>query len=146
VLDFLRTHRRKSVRRSRIRAATECDVTVPSQASEGGLCLLGCNQDLPPERLMKRVSYAKLSGAAPELMLGMQVLMGGGQDAASVTTTAAKAGGFEARFFHKVTLRNQFFRRRNRAETSQSTSNFDKRGGKQTGGKLRACRITPLTG
>ena len=33
---------------------------------------------------------------------GVQVLLGGGQDAASVTTTAAKAGGFEARFFHKV--------------------------------------------
>ena len=30
------------------------------------------------------------------------MLLGGGQDAASVTTTAAKAGGFEARFFHKV--------------------------------------------
>lgn len=30
------------------------------------------------------------------------VLLGGGQDAASVTTTAAKAGGFEARFFHKI--------------------------------------------
>ncbi|GFH29229.1 uncharacterized protein HaLaN_27862, partial [Haematococcus lacustris] len=29
------------------------------------------------------------------------VLLGGGQDAASVTTTSAKAGGFEARFFHK---------------------------------------------
>lgn len=31
-----------------------------------------------------------------------QVLLGGGQDASQVTTTAAKAGGFEARFFHKV--------------------------------------------
>ncbi|EFJ41733.1 eukaryotic translation initiation factor 3i [Volvox carteri f. nagariensis] len=30
------------------------------------------------------------------------VLMGGGQDASQVTTTAAGAGGFEARFFHKV--------------------------------------------
>ncbi|KAJ9527349.1 hypothetical protein QJQ45_025617 [Haematococcus lacustris] len=30
------------------------------------------------------------------------VLLGGGQDAASVTTTSAKAGGFEARFFHKI--------------------------------------------
>jgi hypothetical protein len=30
------------------------------------------------------------------------VLIGGGQDAAAVTTTAAKAGYFEARFFHKV--------------------------------------------
>lgn len=30
------------------------------------------------------------------------VLIGGGQDAASVTTTAGRAGHFEARFFHKV--------------------------------------------
>lgn len=30
------------------------------------------------------------------------VLLGGGQDASQVTTTAAKAGGFEARFYHKV--------------------------------------------
>mmetsp|Transcript_93 Transcript_93/g.148 ORF Transcript_93/g.148 Transcript_93/m.148 type:complete len:328 (+) Transcript_93:115-1098(+) len=30
------------------------------------------------------------------------VLLGGGQDASQVTTTAAKAGGFEARFFHKI--------------------------------------------
>ena len=32
----------------------------------------------------------------------MQILLGGGQDASSVTTTSSKAGGFEARFFHKV--------------------------------------------
>lgn len=30
------------------------------------------------------------------------ILLGGGQDASSVTTTSAKAGGFESRFFHKV--------------------------------------------
>jgi translation initiation factor 3 subunit I len=30
------------------------------------------------------------------------VLLGGGQDASQVTTTSAKAGGFEARFYHKV--------------------------------------------
>jgi translation initiation factor 3 subunit I len=35
------------------------------------------------------------------------VLIGGGQDAASVTTTAGRAGHFEARFFHKV-LENEF--------------------------------------
>jgi hypothetical protein len=34
--------------------------------------------------------------------VALQVVMGGGQDASQVTTTAAKAGGFEARFFHKV--------------------------------------------
>ncbi|KAF5829878.1 hypothetical protein DUNSADRAFT_15394 [Dunaliella salina] len=32
----------------------------------------------------------------------MQVLLGGGQDASQVTTTSSKAGGFEARFFHKI--------------------------------------------
>ncbi|KAG2442342.1 hypothetical protein HXX76_002428 [Chlamydomonas incerta] len=30
------------------------------------------------------------------------VVLGGGQDASQVTTTAAQAGGFEARFFHKI--------------------------------------------
>lgn len=30
------------------------------------------------------------------------IVLGGGQDASQVTTTAAKAGGFEARFFHKI--------------------------------------------
>jgi hypothetical protein len=32
----------------------------------------------------------------------LQVLIGGGQDAADVTTTADRAGGFQSRFFHKV--------------------------------------------
>jgi translation initiation factor 3 subunit I len=32
----------------------------------------------------------------------LQILLGGGQDASSVTTTSAKAGGFESRFFHKI--------------------------------------------
>lgn len=30
------------------------------------------------------------------------VILGGGQDAAAVTTTSSRAGGFQARFFHKV--------------------------------------------
>ena len=34
----------------------------------------------------------------------LQVLIGGGQDAADVTTTNDRAGGFQSRFFHKVTL------------------------------------------
>jgi hypothetical protein len=33
----------------------------------------------------------------------MQVVVGGGQEASQVTTTAGKAGRFESRFFHKVT-------------------------------------------
>ncbi len=32
----------------------------------------------------------------------MQVVVGGGQEASQVTTTAGKAGRFESRFFHKV--------------------------------------------
>ena len=32
----------------------------------------------------------------------LQVLIGGGQDAADVTTTSDRAGGFQSRFFHKV--------------------------------------------
>ena len=32
----------------------------------------------------------------------LQVLVGGGQDAADVTTTSDRAGGFQSRFFHKV--------------------------------------------
>ena len=30
------------------------------------------------------------------------MLVGGGQDAADVTTTSDRAGGFQSRFFHKV--------------------------------------------
>ena len=33
---------------------------------------------------------------------GVQVVVGGGQEASQVTTTAGKAGRFESRFFHKV--------------------------------------------
>lgn len=32
----------------------------------------------------------------------LQVVVGGGQEASQVTTTAGKAGRFESRFFHKV--------------------------------------------
>ncbi len=32
----------------------------------------------------------------------LQVLIGGGQDAADVTTTSDRAGGFQSRFIHKV--------------------------------------------
>ena len=32
----------------------------------------------------------------------LQILIGGGQDAADVTTTNDRAGGFQSRFFHKV--------------------------------------------
>ena len=35
-------------------------------------------------------------------VMSLQVLIGGGQDAADVTTTSDRAGGFQSRFFHKV--------------------------------------------
>ena len=35
-------------------------------------------------------------------VMSLQVLFGGGQDAADVTTTSDRAGGFQSRFFHKV--------------------------------------------
>ena len=34
----------------------------------------------------------------------LQVVVGGGQEASQVTTTAGKAGRFESRFFHKVSV------------------------------------------
>ena len=36
------------------------------------------------------------------VIMSLQVLIGGGQDAADVTTTSDRAGGFQSRFFHKV--------------------------------------------
>ena len=36
------------------------------------------------------------------VVMSLQVLIGGGQDAADVTTTSDRAGGFQSRFFHKV--------------------------------------------
>ena len=36
------------------------------------------------------------------LFTGLQVVLGGGQDASSVTTTDHRAGKFEAKFYHKV--------------------------------------------
>lgn len=34
----------------------------------------------------------------------LQVVLGGGQDAASVTTTSSRQGKFEAVFYHKVSM------------------------------------------
>ncbi|PRW45076.1 Eukaryotic translation initiation factor 3 subunit I [Chlorella sorokiniana] len=53
------------------------------------------------EVLKEYKSAAPINSAAISPIFD-HVLIGGGQDAASVTTTAAKAGYFEARFFHKV--------------------------------------------
>lgn len=53
------------------------------------------------EVLKEYKSAAPINSAAMSPIFD-HVLIGGGQDAAAVTTTAAKAGYFEARFFHKV--------------------------------------------
>lgn len=36
------------------------------------------------------------------LLIDPQVILGGGQDAMSVTTTSSRAGKFESRFWHKL--------------------------------------------
>ena len=53
-------------------------------------------------------SAAPINSAAMSPLFN-HVLIGGGQDAAAVTTTAAKAGYFEARFFHKVRVCERLF-------------------------------------
>jgi len=51
---------------------------------------------------LKTYNTGRLVQSAAISPLYDHILLGGGQDASSVTTTSAKAGGFEARFFHKV--------------------------------------------
>ena len=53
------------------------------------------------EVLKEYKSAAPINSAALSPIFD-HVLIGGGQDAAAVTTTNAKSGYFEARFFHKV--------------------------------------------
>jgi len=38
----------------------------------------------------------------PSVIILMQVILGGGQEARDVTTTVARQGKFEARFYHKI--------------------------------------------
>ncbi|PSC70882.1 eukaryotic translation initiation factor 3 subunit I-like [Micractinium conductrix] len=52
--------------------------------------------------VMKEYKSAAPINSAALSPIFNHVLIGGGQDAAAVTTTAARAGYFEARFFHKV--------------------------------------------
>ena len=40
--------------------------------------------------------------ACGEAGAALQVLIGGGQEASQVTTTGARSGNFQSRFFHKV--------------------------------------------
>eukprot|EP00983_Pelagomonas_calceolata_P009888 320094-Pelagomonas_calceolata.AAC.2 len=60
---------------------------------------------LPNLHQMTRAPGFKFSGlrqkAGTDFLQSCGVLLGGGQDASQVTTTSSKAGGFEARFFHK---------------------------------------------
>lgn len=52
--------------------------------------------------VLKEYKTGRFVQSAATSPLMDHVLLGGGQDASQVTTTSAKAGGFEARFFHRV--------------------------------------------
>ncbi|GAX75437.1 hypothetical protein CEUSTIGMA_g2881.t1 [Chlamydomonas eustigma] len=58
--------------------------------------------DLETFQVIKTYKTGRLVQSAAISPIMDHVLLGGGQDASSVTTTASKAGGFEARFFHKI--------------------------------------------
>eukprot|EP00775_Hariotina_reticulata_P001351 gene1351-1692_t len=57
------------------------------------------NQSLEVLKTYKTGRFVQSAAISP---LYDHVLLGGGQDASQVTTTSAKAGGFEARFYHKI--------------------------------------------
>lgn len=58
--------------------------------------------DVPTLTSLKTYKTGRYVQSAAVSPIYDHVLLGGGQDAAQVTTTAAKAGGFEARFYHKI--------------------------------------------
>lgn len=58
--------------------------------------------DLQTFEVLKTYKTGRFVNSAAMSPLYDHVLLGGGQDASQVTTTAAKAGGFEARFYHKI--------------------------------------------
>lgn len=58
--------------------------------------------DIDSLEVLKTYKTGRFVQSAAVSPLFDHVLLGGGQDASQVTTTSAKAGGFEARFFHKV--------------------------------------------
>ncbi len=58
--------------------------------------------DMETFKVLKTYNTGRLVQSACMSPIFDHVLLGGGQDASNVTTTSAKAGGFEARFFHKV--------------------------------------------
>ncbi|DBA93000.1 hypothetical protein WJX79_006086 [Trebouxia sp. C0005] len=57
------------------------------------------SQDL---QVMKEFAFERPANAAAMSPIADHVVVGGGQEASQVTTTAGKAGRFESRFFHKV--------------------------------------------
>jgi translation initiation factor 3 subunit I len=58
--------------------------------------------DVSSLEVLKTYKTGRFVQSAAVSPLMDHVLCGGGQDASQVTTTSAKAGGFEARFFHRV--------------------------------------------
>eukprot|EP00884_Botryococcus_braunii_P016851 jgi/Botrbrau1/384/Bobra.110_2s0039.1 len=52
--------------------------------------------------ILKTYNFGAHANSAALSPIFDHVLVGGGQDAADVTTTASRAGRFEARFFHKI--------------------------------------------
>lgn len=58
--------------------------------------------DVQTFEVLKTYKTGRFVNSAAISPLFDHVVLGGGQDASQVTTTAAKAGGFEARFFHKI--------------------------------------------
>lgn len=58
--------------------------------------------DMETFKVLKTYNTGRLVQSACMSPIFDHVLLGGGQDASNVTTTSAKAGGFEARFFHKI--------------------------------------------
>lgn len=58
--------------------------------------------DLDELEVLKTYKTGRFVQSAAVSPIFDHVLLGGGQDASQVTTTSAKAGGFEARFFHKI--------------------------------------------
>jgi len=58
--------------------------------------------DIPSLTSLKTYKTGRYVQSAAVSPLFDHVLLGGGQDASQVTTTSAKAGGFESRFYHKI--------------------------------------------
>ena len=58
--------------------------------------------DVASLEVLKVYKTGRFANSASISPLLDHVVIGGGQDASQVTTTAAKAGGFEARFYPKV--------------------------------------------